>query len=232
MPAPEADVRDDPAARLRERLARTIPGARLAPRVLPLAPSLSLWLLTEDYPRGPLPAEVVAAVTARPAYWAFCWAAGQALAALILERPELVRGRRVLDFGAGSGVAGIAAARAGAARVVACDVDPDARLACAANAELCGVSIEIADELAAAGPCDLALLADVLYDRENLPLLGALDGCCGEVLLADARVRPESLPAWECFATGEARTLPDLDESPLYGTVHFYRRNPAPLEAP
>lgn len=215
---------EDLAGRLRQRLAGTVPGAELAATPLPLAPSLSLWLLTEDYPRGPLPPEVVAAVTARPAYWAFCWAAGQGLAARLLAEPERVRGRTVLDFGAGSGVAGIAAARAGAARVVACDLDPDARLACAANAALNGVSLEFADDLAEAGHFDVALVADVLYDRDNLPLLDALSAHCDEVLLADARVRPEVLPDWEPFAECDALTLPDLEESVLYRTVRFYRR--------
>jgi predicted nicotinamide N-methyase len=211
------------AARLQRRLARTVPGAVLAPAPLPLAPSISLWLLTEDYPRGPLPPDVVAAVAARPAYWAFCWAAGQALAAHLLAHPETVRGRRVLDFGAGSGVAGIAAARAGAASVVACDLDPDAQLACAANAALNGVELELADDLDDAGPCDLVLVADVLYDRDNLPLLADLDARYEDILLADARVRPDALPDWEAFATTEALTLPDLDESTLFRTVRFYR---------
>ena len=217
----------DLAARLSQRLADTIPGAELAATSLPLAPSLSLWLLAEDYPRGPLPPEVVASVTARPAYWAFCWAAGQALAARLLAEPERVRGRTVLDFGAGSGIAGIAAARAGAARVVACDLDVDARLACEANAALNGVHLELADDLATAGHFDVALVADVLYDRDNLPLLDALAAHCDEVLLADARVRPEALLAWEIFAQTDATTLPDLEESPLYRTVRFYRRRTA-----
>ena len=212
------------ADRLQRRLARTIPGAVLAPTELPLAPSLSLWLLTEDYPRGPLPPEVVAAVTARPAYWAFCWAAGQALAARLLAHPEHVRGKRVLDFGAGSGVAGIAAARAGAASVVACDLDPDAQLACAANAALNGVELELADDLDAAGGCDVVLVADVLYDRDNLPLLAELAERFEDIVLADARVRPEALSDWRQVATTDALTLPDLDESRLYRTVRFYER--------
>ncbi|MEE4297990.1 MAG: 50S ribosomal protein L11 methyltransferase [Pseudomonadales bacterium] len=218
----------DLALRLQQRLADTVPGAELAPTTLPLAPELSLWLLTEDYPRGPLPPEVIAAVTAHPAYWAFCWAAGQALAARLLAEPERVRGRTVLDFGAGSGVAGIAAARAGAARVVACDLDGDARLACEANAALNGVKLELADDLASVGHFDLALVADVLYDRDNLPLLDALADHCDEVLLADARVRPEVLTDWESFAECDALTLPDLEESKLYRTVRFYRRRGAP----
>ena len=218
-----ATARDAPAARLGRRLNRTITGAEIVPTPLPLAPSISLWLLTEDYPRGPLPPEVVAAVTARPAYWAFCWAAGQALAAWLLEHPEAVRGKRVLDFGAGSGVAGIAAVKAGAASVVACDADPDAQLACFANADLNDVTLEVCDDLDAVGEADLVLVADVLYDRDNLPLLDALTERFDDVLLADARVRPDALNNWTIFERREAKTLPDLDESSLYGEVRFYR---------
>lgn len=220
-------ARDVPAARLGRRLNRTIPSAEIVPTPLPLAPSIALWLLTEDYPRGPLPPEVVAAVTARPAYWAFCWAAGQALAAWILDHPDTVRGKRVLDFGAGSGVAGIAAVKAGAASVVACDADPDAQLACFANADLNDVDLEVCDDLDTVGDADLVLVADVLYDRDNLPLLDALTTRFDDVLLADARVRPEALADWTVFECREAKTLPDLDESSLYGEVRFYRHRNA-----
>ena len=56
--------------------------------------------------------------------WSFCWSSGQVLARWILEHKEVVAGRRVLDFGTGSGIVAIAAARSGARRVVACDIDP------------------------------------------------------------------------------------------------------------
>ena len=60
------------------------------------------------------------------AYWAFCWASGQVLARYLLDHPERVRGKVVMDVGAGSGVVGIAAKIAGAKRVIACDIDPNA----------------------------------------------------------------------------------------------------------
>src|SRR5215831_1691141 len=61
-----------------------------------------------------------------PPFWSFAWAGGQALARHLLDHPELVRGRHVLDVGAGSGLVAIAAARAGASRVRAAEIDPDA----------------------------------------------------------------------------------------------------------
>ncbi|MEE4360266.1 MAG: 50S ribosomal protein L11 methyltransferase [Pseudomonadales bacterium] len=203
-------------------LAALVPGARIEATRLPAAPALRLWLLGEDLPDGPLPHEVAEAVQAEPPYWSFCWASGQALARRILDAPELVRGRRVLDFGAGSGVAGIAAAVAGAERVLACDEDPRARLACEANAALNGVTLETVADLDAVPDVDLILIADVLYDRANLPLLDRLLALPADILLADSRVRPELLPAWRLVGQREAFTIPDLDESPLHRQVRFY----------
>src|SRR5262245_28327329 len=71
-----------------------------------------------------------------PPYWAFAWPGGQALARYILDRPEIVRGRTVLDFASGCGIAGIAAARAGALSVLCADVDPLAAAACRMNGEI------------------------------------------------------------------------------------------------
>ncbi len=211
------------ARQLSDRLAATIAGARLTPTLLPLAPSLRLWLLSADFPRGPLPPDVAARVVAEPAYWAFCWGSGHALAHWLLEHPETVRGRTVLDFGSGSGVAGIAAALAGAEAVHACDIDADALLATRANAELNEVDIQCWRDLAKVPTADLVLLADVLYDRANVPLLDTLQERFPEILLADSRLQPEMLPDWETFAVIEAETIPDLDESPIHRWTRFYR---------
>src|SRR5690349_11954396 len=75
-----------------------------------------------------------------PPFWAFVWAGGQALARYVLDHPETVTGRRVLDVASGSGVAAIAAARAGAAAVEAVDLDPAAADATARNAAANGVT--------------------------------------------------------------------------------------------
>ncbi|WP_164707043.1 class I SAM-dependent methyltransferase, partial [Pseudomonas viridiflava] len=95
-----------------------------------------------------------------PPYWSFCWASGLALARFLVEQPHWVKGKRVLDFGAGSGVAGIAAAKAGALEVVACDLDHLAIAACRANADLNDVHLNYsADFFAEADRFVLILVA-------------------------------------------------------------------------
>lgn len=215
-----------PAA-LERHLAALIPGATLVPTPLPLAPSLRLWLLGPTVPAGPLAPEAAAQLQDTPPYWAFCWASGHALAAEILEGRVAVQGRRVIDFGAGSGVVALASALAGAREVYAVDEDPRALAALEANAALNGASalhpVLSLDALPPPEGEDLLLLADVLYDPANRPLVDGLQATGRELLIADARVAPEKLPAWECLWSREAATLPDLDESPLFRTVRFYR---------
>jgi len=149
-----------------------LPGARLERAGLPLVPELDLWLINADYPVGPLPPEVARQLMEDPPYWAFCWGSGAVLARWLLDHPDSVRGRTVLDFGAGSGVVAVAAALAGARRAVACDLDGRSLQAARANAQLNGVQVETcADYFAFAGDIDLILAADVLYDRDNLAFL-------------------------------------------------------------
>ena len=102
-----------------------------------------------------------------PPYWAFAWAGGQALARYILDSPWVVRGRNVLDFAAGSGIAGIAAALMGATHVEASDVDSMAAQAVALNAEGNGVSVAVRAEDVMAmppGPWDVVLAGDICYE--------------------------------------------------------------------
>ncbi len=140
---------------------------RTAPAPVPLAPELALWQATELTPLWRATASELHAWDDSP-YWAFPWAGGQALARHLLDRPALVRGLRVLDFATGSGLVAIAAARAGAARVVAVDVDPFCRAAVALNAALTGVVVPFRaeDPLPAPLPdCDVVLAGDVFYER-------------------------------------------------------------------
>jgi predicted nicotinamide N-methyase len=78
-----------------------------------------------------------------PPYWAFAWPGGRALARLLLDRPELARGKRVLDFAAGCGIAGIAAAKCGAARVTTSEIDAFAGMAMELNAAANGVALDV-----------------------------------------------------------------------------------------
>jgi len=210
-------------------LRRTLPDARIEVQTLPGCPEIRLGLINADFPLGPLPAEVMQAVIARPAYWAFCWGSGLALARLLLDEPAWVKGRTVVDLGPGSGVVAIAAALAGAARVVACDNDPDALAATAANAALNGVTVELVDDLAKVPPGqDLLVMADVLYDRSNLPLLARAAALARQTLVADSRITELPDPAYREIGLLEALTFPNLGEFDEFRTVRFFHAS-APL---
>ena len=121
---------------LRKNLKKTITTSSLALTKLPLYPKISLYLISPDYPKGRLPDEEMHAIMSRPAYWAFCWASGQILAAHLVAHPEICRNKTVLDLGAGSGVVTIAAAISGAASVIACDLDKHALDALVADSRI------------------------------------------------------------------------------------------------
>lgn len=108
-------------------------------------------------------------------FWCVPWAGGQALARWVLDHPEAVRGLRVVDFGAGSGLVAIACARAGAASVRAVDVDPLAEAACLLNAAANDVTIEVtcADVVDSVVDADLLLAGDVWYERAASARFGA-----------------------------------------------------------
>lgn len=158
-----------------------------------------------------------------PFYWAFCWASGTVLARHLLERPELVAGKRVLDFGCGSGVVAIAAATAGAAEVIACDIDPAALTATEANAQLNQVALTINEDFdGVAEDVDLIVAADVLYDRENLPWLARFQERASTVLVGDSRIKDFDYPGYRKLCEVDACTLPDLDESAEFRRVSIY----------
>ncbi|OAP39066.1 nicotinamide N-methyase [Sinorhizobium glycinis] len=117
-----------------------------------------LWLKTE---------EELEEIGLPPPFWAFAWAGGQGLARYVLDHPEVVRGRRVVDFAAGSGLVAIAAMLAGAAEVLAVDIDPWAETAVRLNAELNGVSVSFLSEdiIGRGRAADVYLAGDVFYDR-------------------------------------------------------------------
>lgn len=207
---------------LSRRLEQFVPGARAESTVLPQAPEVSLYLLNADYPQHQLDSAEIARIMNYPAYWSFCWASGQVMARHLLQNPALVRGKTVADFGCGSGVAAIAAALAGATEVIACDNDPDALMASAANAELNGVAIDLCDDLAKLPEVDVLLVADVLYDLSNLPLLDVFLDKAAVVLLADSRIRNFAHPEYSRLGTWTSSTIPDLDESDEFSSVNLY----------
>jgi predicted nicotinamide N-methyase len=158
----------------------------------PIVPEIRLHLATEITPIWQATEASLAQINLPPPYWAFAWAGGLALARHILDHPAIVAGRRVLDFGAGSGLLSIAAAKAGAASVTAAEIDAVAGTAIALNAGLNGVGIAVAsaDLIGGSGDAwDVILVGDMCYERplaERLTAwLRALAGRGKDVLLGD-----------------------------------------------
>lgn len=204
-------------------IAALLAGARIEAQALPDCPQIRLYLLNPDYPQHALTRDQMTAILREPAYWVFCWASGQALARYLLQQPAIVRGKRVLDFGTGSGVVAVAAAMAGAARVVACDIDPAACVAACANRALNNVDYAVAGDWNEIDePFDLVIAADVLYDRENLPLLTQFLARAPEVLVADSRIKDFELPPYRAIARVQSSTWPDLDEFDEFRDVRIY----------
>lgn len=134
----------------------------------PLVPEIRLHLAAEVTPLWQATEKSLARNQLPPPYWAFAWAGGQALARHLLDRPDLVAGRSVLDFGAGSGLVAVASARAGAASVIAAEIDPFAAAAIALNAGLNGVmvGIETTDMVGRFPlPSAVVLVGDMCYER-------------------------------------------------------------------
>ncbi len=132
----------------------------------PHAPELQLYLATEIEPIWRSTEEVLQQTGVDPPFWAFAWAGGQALARHLLDHPEEVAGRRVLDFATGSGIVAIAALMAGAAEVLAADVDPFCAAAVALNAEANGVMTHYTGEDLLLGDppeVDVIVAGDVCY---------------------------------------------------------------------
>ncbi|GGG33141.1 class I SAM-dependent methyltransferase [Chelatococcus composti] len=139
---------------------------RLLP--VPHAPEIVLHVADEATALWEKTEEELGAMGLPPPFWAFAWAGGQALARYVLDHPAVVTGQRVLDFASGSGLVAVAAARAGAARVEACDIDAFAAAAIAVNAEANGVALTVRQEdlVGVDEGWDCVLAGDICYERD------------------------------------------------------------------
>ena len=137
-------------------------------QTVPHAPEISLWLADEITPLWRLTEEELGAMGLPPPFWAFAWAGGQALARWLLDHPAEVAGKRVIDLATGSGLVAVAAMKAGAASVLAADIDPFCAAAVAANARSNGVEIAFTDANlldAPPPPVNLICAGDVFYEK-------------------------------------------------------------------
>ncbi len=134
----------------------------------PHVPEVRLHLASEAHELWKKTEEDLEEIGLPPPFWAFAWAGGQGLARYILDHPETVAGKRVLDFASGSGLVAIAAKLAGAADVLAVDIDPWTETAVSLNAAENGVAIGFTrkDLVGTAVEADVLLAGDVFYDRD------------------------------------------------------------------
>ncbi|MBY0337367.1 MAG: 50S ribosomal protein L11 methyltransferase [Acetobacteraceae bacterium] len=165
--------------------------AHTAPATAPLVPEIALLLASEITPIWRATEEWLRQANIEPPFWAFAWPGGQATARHLLDHPESVRGKRVLDFAAGCGIAAIAAAMSGAAGVEAAEIDPLALAACRMNAALNGVTLATpeGDMVGSDSRWDIILCGDVCYEAPMtahiLPWLRRMAAAGTEVWLAD-----------------------------------------------
>jgi predicted nicotinamide N-methyase len=211
----------DPAAFIRANTA--LEHARLVPEIaLHLATEITpIWRATEEW---------LAERNVEPPFWAFAWPGGQATARHILDNPALVAGKRVLDFAAGSGIAAIACAKAGAASVEAAETDPLAAAAITMNAgaNAAAVTAIAADVVGEDRGWDIILCGDVCYEapmtRHILPWLRGL-AARAEVWIADpgrAYLPKDGLDAFATYAVPTSTELEDRTER----SVTLYRLRP------
>jgi predicted nicotinamide N-methyase len=181
-----------------------------------------LWQATEWQTAGPQ----------APPFWAFAWPGSQALARYILDTPSTVRARRVLDFGSGSGLAAIAAARAGATEVLACDIDPRAAVVQMLNARLNSVTFQTltSDPVGTHLTADVILVGDVCYERDSseriIPWLRDLAASGVDVLLADPGRSYAPSDGLDLLAVYDVATLRELESVDLKRT-RLWRLQPS-----
>ena len=153
-----------------------------------LVPEIKLHLASEVLALWHKTEEELVRIGVPPPYWAFAWPGGQALARYILDHPDLVAGKRVLDFGAGSGLVALAAAMAGARHVIAADIDSFAVAAIFRNAKVNALTVEAVDKdmIGSRERFDLILIGDMCYERPLAERLMAwLKETQADILLGD-----------------------------------------------
>jgi predicted nicotinamide N-methyase len=171
-----------------------------------------IWKLTE---------EALEEIGLPPPFWAFAWAGGQALARYVMDNPQLVAGKHVLDIGAGSGLVAIAAAKAGAASVLAADIDAFSCAAVRLNAEAnhCAVTVTQDDLIGAANEWDVILVGDLFYERPLAErLLAWLTPLSVPALLGDPGRNYFPKDRVEKLATYNVQTTRDLEDREIRET--------------
>ncbi|HTC84136.1 MAG TPA: methyltransferase [Rhizomicrobium sp.] len=187
----------------------------------PLVPEINLHLASEVVPLWRATEEELARIGLPPPYWAFAWAGGQALARYVLDHPEIVRGKRVLDIGAGSGLVGLAALKSGAAEVLAADIDAFACAAIRLNATAndCILTVTQDDLIGEPGAWDVILVGDLFYERPLAErLLAWLEPLGTPAMLGDPGRNYFPKSSVEKLASYSVQTTRDLEDREIRET--------------
>jgi predicted nicotinamide N-methyase len=202
---------------------RAIVHGATRPAPVPLVPEIALYQADEPIEAWQQVEDGLGRTDTPPPFWAFAWAGGQALARYVLDQPGAVAGRRVLDVAAGSGLVAIAAALAGAARVIAGDIDPLALAAVAANASANSVAVatvcaDVLDLVEVVREVDTVLIADAFYQREfaarAMELVTGAQAHGARVLVGDpgrAYLPQGRFTALASYGVPSSRALEDTD---------------------
>lgn len=186
----------------------------------PLTPEIRLHLATEITPIWQATEATLEASNLPPPYWAFAWPGGQALTRFLMDERQWIRGKRVLDFAAGSGLSAIGVAMAGAERAIANEIDDFAAEAIALNAEINRAPVEVLrhDLIGRHEGWDVVLAGDVCYEKPMadrvIPWLRDLAGKGVTVLIGDpgrAYLPAQGLVEVACYDVPTTRELEDRD---------------------
>lgn len=158
-------------------------------------------------------------------YWAFVWSSGYALAKFILDNPALVAGKRIADFGAGSGLVALAALKAGAASAVAVDIDAHALIAAQLNAQRNGLVLSVSSELPPEAEVDMVVVGDVLYDPRNHGLAQVLFQRNNAVIWAESQAQTR-LSHLSPVAHYQGETYPNIGGFDEHQDIHIYHHIP------
>lgn len=186
----------------------------------PYVPEIRLCLASEAHDLWLKTEEELDAIGLPPPFWAFAWAGGQGLARYVLDHPECVAGKQVVDFASGSGLVAIAAHMAGAEQVCAADIDPWAAAAVRLNAGLNGAEIDFtgADMIGTDNGADVFLAGDVFYDRDFaarlIPWFSELAARGAAVLIGDpgrSYCPKDRMQACQAYEVPVTRMLEDAE---------------------
>lgn len=183
--------------------------------------SMSLYLLDPETQLADFDSQKIEQIWSNMPYWAFVWSSGHALAQYLLQNPNLVAGRVVADFGAGSGIVALAALLAGAQKAYAIDVDAQSLKACQLNAALNDLEISVVDSIEKAEGIDLLLVGDVLYDPRNHDLAKGLFQGDLSFIWAESQAQTR-LAHYTPEAKLEGHTIPNLGGFDEHKDIFIY----------